>query len=102
MSEAARQVGCAASTVTKAAQRDPEFAEQLRDAYFEQGLSPLARFRVQSQRSWRASAWFLEHVGPKRFGRRRQQVVALDEVKRLFSTFNEELTKALSQTRKDD
>jgi hypothetical protein len=67
---AARYVRCAASTIHREAQRDPEFLEQLRRAEMAAQLHPLHTMQQAVATHWRAAAWFLERTDPERFSRR--------------------------------
>jgi hypothetical protein len=68
--QAARYVRCAASTIHREAQRDPEFLEQLRRAEMAAQLNPLHAMQQAVATHWRAAAWFLERTDPERFSRR--------------------------------
>ncbi|NUQ63312.1 MAG: hypothetical protein HUU20_12605 [Pirellulales bacterium] len=63
---AARYVGCAPSTITRAAQRDPEFAAELVRAETTVEIQSLQAIRnaAKSDRYWRAAAWLLERKNP--------------------------------------
>jgi hypothetical protein len=69
---AARYIGCAPSTITRLAARDPQFARQLDQA--EQGAEIQAlrclRNAAADPRYWRAAAWLLERKNPDDFARR--------------------------------
>lgn len=49
--------------------RTPEFRAQVRRAEMEAEAVPLANMRVAARSSWRAAAWYLERVYPRRFAR---------------------------------
>jgi hypothetical protein len=68
--QAARYVQCAASTIHREAQRDPEFLEKLRRAEMAAQLNPLHAMQQAVATHWRAAAWFLERTDPERFSRR--------------------------------
>jgi len=59
---AAAFVGCAPSTIAAEMQRDPEFANELRDAEQQQELHHLQTINEARKKPqyWRASAWWLE------------------------------------------
>jgi len=59
---AARFVGCSASTITRAAQRDPDFGARVARAESMLELEALQRVRkaAEEPRYWRAAAWLLE------------------------------------------
>ena len=65
---AARYVGCAASTITRTAARDPSFAEQVAQAEARTEMDALRAIRIaaQNKRHWRAAAWLLERRNPRR------------------------------------
>jgi hypothetical protein len=66
---AARYVGCAPSTITRAAQRDPAFVAQLAKAEQSAEISLLRRIQAaaKKERHWRAAAWLLERRNPEDF-----------------------------------
>jgi hypothetical protein len=67
---AARYVGCSPSTITRTADRDPQFAEQIERAEQEAEILALRNLRnaASQERYWRASAWLLERKNPRDFG----------------------------------
>ncbi len=69
---AARYVGCAPSTITRAAARDPEFAAELARAETAVEILSLNAIRcaARTDRYWRAAAWLLERRNPTDFGRK--------------------------------
>jgi hypothetical protein len=69
---AARHVGCAASTITRTAQRDPDFAAELWDAESQAEVEALKLIRrtMQEEKYWRVAAWMLERRDPEEYGRR--------------------------------
>lgn len=69
---AARFVGCAPSTITRTAQRDPQFADELARAEMDLELESLRTIRraAKTKRYWRAAAWVLERKNPHEFGHR--------------------------------
>jgi hypothetical protein len=69
---AARHVGCAASTITRTAQRDPDFAAELGDAESQaevRALKLIGRM-LDQEKYWRVAAWMLERRDPEAYGRR--------------------------------
>jgi hypothetical protein len=62
--QAASFVGCHHTTVTKAAQRDEEFAEKLERAEAMGDALPLVRVIRASRQSWRAAAWLVKNHQP--------------------------------------
>jgi len=67
---AAQRIGCAPSTITRAAQRDPLFGDQLFEAEraLEREAINLVRKAAYESRYWRAAAWLLERKNPNDFG----------------------------------
>jgi len=82
---AARQVGCARSTITRTADRELEFHTQLADAEAQADVRALRLIShaAQQEKYWRVAAWLLERRNPDEYGRRSpftftgQQVMAL-------------------------
>jgi len=70
---AAERVGCAPSTITRAAQRDPIFAEELFQAEnaLEFEAVQFIRHAAREPRYWRAAAWLLERKNPDAFAAHR-------------------------------
>jgi hypothetical protein len=62
--QAASFVGCHHTTITKAAQRDEEFAEKLQRAEEMGDALPLVRVIRASRQSWRAAAWLVKNHQP--------------------------------------
>ncbi|MEQ8210217.1 MAG: hypothetical protein RH917_10330 [Lacipirellulaceae bacterium] len=73
---AARHVGCSIWTVQREAQRDEEFAKQLREANSTAELLPLQALRTAAKTNWRAAAWLLERTHPEQFARRKPDTYA--------------------------
>jgi hypothetical protein len=73
---AARYVACAASTITRTAQRDPEFAAQLARAeqMAEINLLRAINEAAKDPKHWRAAAWILERRNPEDFAARPPQL----------------------------
>jgi hypothetical protein len=69
---AAKQVGCAPSTITRTAERDEEFREEIADAESQADIRALKLIRntAQQERYWRVAAWLLERRNPEEYGRR--------------------------------
>ena len=81
---AARYVGCTPETLRKTAKRDPKFAERMRQAEMNLEMKHMNNLVNASGRSWRASAWVLERLNPRRFGRRRADAYSPDQIKGLI------------------
>lgn len=69
---AASYVGCHVQTIRRRAERDPEFAEQLRKAELSAEITFLKSIQaaVGDVKQWRAAAWALERLFPERYARR--------------------------------
>jgi hypothetical protein len=63
----ARFVGCAASTIRRELDRNPEFSEQFRKANLARELGPLNNVRQTALTNWRAAVWYLERINPTAF-----------------------------------
>jgi hypothetical protein len=68
--DAARHVGVSASTVREKKRNSPAFATAYDEAKAQAIPLLLETINHAGQRSWRASAWLLEHLRPAQFGRR--------------------------------
>ncbi len=88
---AAAYVGCAISTIQNTADRDPTFAEKLRQAACatELGLLKSIRNAAAKEQYWRAAAWTLERRFPDRYGRRGPDVITLEQVTALLGQFSD-------------
>jgi hypothetical protein len=84
---AALIVGCAPSTITRTAIRDPEFAQQLALAERNIEVSALRTIRnaARQERYWRAAAWILERLNPDEFAPRPSKSFSPAEVGRVLS-----------------
>ncbi|RMF99477.1 MAG: hypothetical protein D6741_08460 [Planctomycetota bacterium] len=86
---AAKYVGCAPSTISRTARRDPQFAAELRKAetkaqiMFMRNIAAAAR----KEQYWRAAAWALERLCPQQFAPRKADTVTIDEVRELLTEF---------------
>jgi hypothetical protein len=69
---AAKQVGCAPSTITRTAERDEEFGQDIADAESQADIRALRLIRntAQQEKYWRVAAWILERRNPEEYGRR--------------------------------
>ncbi|MBN2475841.1 MAG: hypothetical protein JXB62_14610 [Pirellulales bacterium] len=88
---AARYVGCRVNTIQNTADRDPEFAVQLRQKERQWEVSYLGNIRAAAgnERHWRAAAWALERLDPERYGRRGPDVITISQVAMLLTQFTE-------------
>ena len=94
---AARYVGCAASTITRTAARDPAFADQIAQAESNLEIELLGAVRqaARSDRYWRAAAWLLERKNPQDYFKRPQQNYTPDNVTQLFAAILDSLRTQL-------
>lgn len=93
---AARYVGCAESTITRTAQRDPDFALRLERAETDLELFQLQNIRQASKSSWNAAAWILERRLPERYGKRSPLTIPLADLQAAFDGAMEFVLEALS------
>ncbi len=86
---AAKYVGCVAATIQNTADRDPEFAEQLRHKEYglEVGYLENIRSAARDGRYWRAAAWALERLNPQRYGQRQPDAITVDQIRELLTQF---------------
>lgn len=85
---AARFVGCAASTITRTAQRDPDFGLQLAQALDRIQRHCLGLLLTAAEHGqWRAAAWLLERTNPDDFARRPPNTFTPDDVAALVLQF---------------
>ncbi len=79
---AARHVGCAPSTITRTAARDPAFANQVAHAEtnLEVELLDSIRQAAKTDRYWRAAAWILERKNQEDYTRRATRVYTHEQV----------------------
>jgi hypothetical protein len=84
---AARFVGCAPSTITHTAMRDPQFAQDLTRAEQTVELSLLRCIHTAAKvkKHWRAAAWLLERRNPQDFALRAPQLFAPSQIADVFT-----------------
>ena len=84
---AARQVDCAASTISRTAARDENFAAQLADAAGQADVRALKLIchAAQQERYWRVAAWLLERRNPDEYGRRPPHTFTAEQVAALLA-----------------
>jgi hypothetical protein len=84
---AAEMVGCHHTTITRTAQRHPEFARLLADAESAVDIAALERIQKagEENKNWRAAAWVLERRHPEEFGRRTPHAFCGDQIMALLS-----------------
>jgi len=100
---AARYVGCAPSTITAAAVRDPDFAEQLHRAEQNAEIEILRALRAAARhpRHWRAAAWYLERSNPADFARRGPDTITWEQIGNLLTQVTELLADTTSKENHD-
>jgi hypothetical protein len=88
---AARYVGCSVQTIQNTADRDPNFAQQLRRREHQSEIGYLENIRAaaRNERYWRAAAWALERLRPERYARRSPDAITIDQIKALLTQFAE-------------
>lgn len=101
---AAKFVGCSASTITRTAQRDPEFAQQMATAEQSTDIEALHLLRIASRkdRYWRAAAWLLERRNPDDFGRQQANTITRDQLLGLFAHVIDVLNDLIPEERAEE
>ena len=84
---AAAYVGCAPSTITRTAKRDPQFALEIAQAEQNCEIQSLRAIRkaAQEPRYWRAAAWLLERRNPDDFAPRKPNTLTAEEMFDVFA-----------------
>jgi hypothetical protein len=97
--QAARIIGCAGSTITRTARRDPQFGLDILQASEMLELNAVRTLnRVASQdKYWRAAVWVLERLDPERFGLRPPSTLTITEVKQVFHLTMKHLSAVLTE-----
>jgi hypothetical protein len=98
---AAEYVGCAVSTLYNEARRDEQFDRDLRQAAVRPIIWHFQNLRKHAERSWRASAWFLERNYPQQFGRRPPESIAPEELNEMMNIVIDVVARALGQETAD-
>ena len=102
---AAAYVGCAPATIQNTANRDPKFAERLRQAGYQAQIGYLKNIQnaARKEQYWRAAAWALERLNPEDFALPNPNQVAVDQMKQLMEQFAQIVTEEvhLVKTRKN-
>jgi len=80
IADAARYIGCSASTVRREALRNESFHQSLRMAEMSAQLEPLKTMRKAASTHWRAAAWMLERTFPDRFARQDAKLLKPEDV----------------------
>ena len=96
---AARFVGCAPSTITRTADRDPFFAEQLASAENMVEVKTLQAIQnaAQKDRYWRAAAWLLERRNPEDFCRRSPELFTFEQIENLLANLRKSIVHIVPQ-----
>jgi Helix-turn-helix domain len=87
INEAAKYVGCAASTISREATRNPAFDVALRQAYLAAELAPLNAMRRAAANHWRAAAWLLERTNPQRFAKQNPKLLKPEQLEYIIRMF---------------
>ena len=96
---AAGYVGCAPSTITRTAARDPEFAAQLARAEGNAETEALSLIRKAAHKEcyWRAAAWLLERKNPADFAARKPDVMTPEQLRRVLASLATLILQDLSE-----
>ena len=88
---AASYVDCAPSTIQNTADRDPDFAEKLRQAEYQAEIGYMKSIQnaAKKEQYWRAAAWALERRNPEDYAPRSPDVLSVNQVKRLLLKLTE-------------
>lgn len=84
---AADYVGCTVPTVVRTAERDPEFADALRQAECRHEIVNLQNIQDAGKKSWRASSWLLERSFPERYAKRPPRTMTVEELGYVVTQF---------------
>ncbi len=98
---AAHYVGCAQSTITRTALRDPQFAAELAHAERNAEIEALHNLRkaAQNERYWRAAAWLLERRNPEDFAERQPNAATEEQVRQAVVALADVVLEGLSEER---
>ncbi len=88
---AAKFIGCDVKTIANTAEREPAFAERLRQTENSQEYTHLKNIQdaAKQDKYWRAAAWVLERRFPDDYGRRGPHVVTVNQIRELLARFAE-------------
>jgi hypothetical protein len=86
---AAHYVRCSPKTIRNTAQRNPEFAENLKqaDSHGEVFWMKCINAAAKKEQYWRAAAWALEHIKPERYAKQPLEVITVEQISRLLAQF---------------
>ncbi len=101
---AAQYVGCAPATIRRTAERDPKFAQALREAKgnAELGLVRQIRNAAKKEQYWRAAAWALERGFPEKYARRGPDVITVEQIGLLWTSFTEVIVTQVPERYRTD
>jgi hypothetical protein len=96
---AARYVGCAPSTITRTAARDPQFGAELAHAEQMAEINLLRAIQAAGKKPkyWRAAAWLLERRNVNDFGRRSPNMLTDEQVAEMINQMVEVLHEDVSE-----
>jgi hypothetical protein len=96
---AAHYVGCSPATITRTADRDPDFAAQLATAEQNLEIDALRSLRAaaRKERYWRAAAWLLERKNHDDFTLPDPELFTQEQATKLISAMVRELIKDLPE-----
>jgi hypothetical protein len=88
---AANYVDCAPKTIYNTALRDPKFAKKLSRMETSSEVVHLVNVNIAARNPsyWRASAWALERLLPKRYGQRKPDTVTPEQLEGMMKAFAE-------------
>ena len=100
---AALFVGCSPSTITRTANRDPKFTEQILQAEQNAEIEALRCIRTaaKNERYWRAAAWLLERKNPADFALRPPTLFTIEQVRQLFISVTDLLAEELPEKNRE-
>lgn len=86
---AAEYAGCSVSTIQRAIQRDPLFAEKLAKARSnaQLGLVQNIRHAANNEKYWRAAAWALERFFPDNYAQRPPNAITVEQLEQVLLNF---------------
>jgi len=98
---AARYVGCSTYVIDRAAQRDSQFADQLRraDIRAEVGCLKSIQKAARQERYWRAAAWAMERRNPAEYALRPAATMTYAEVEQLLEQIARLIVESLPASR---
>ena len=73
-------VGCDPATLRYHAERNPQFADQLREAEKRREVAHLHNINEAAKKNWRAAVWALERFNPEDYAPRQPEALAHEQV----------------------